>query len=251
MLGQKRVKLSRWVGRFGNNVIQLVNAANYSIENEHYFESPIHELIKSFTINEHIRYSKYVIGSFFDEFSCYSKIRHKYIQQYIAPNLIHIPIYESLDKNTLLIHIRSGDIFKSNPNSKYIQNPLSYFEKTIRSYSNSIVLCEDFENPIIQKLSNNPKVKIQSLSLQHTIATMLAAQNICFSGYGTFGPVCAMLSKHIKKIHITNIVNLNNEWHFNDNIEIVHDTICLEKYIPPNSWKNTQEQRKLMVDYCE
>lgn len=247
MLGQ-RISISKWFGRFGNNVLQLANACSYAITNNCYFESPTHEFIKSFTINKDIRYTTILEDTFFYNFNSYDQ-RHFYINQYISPNIINIPYHEMISSDTIVIHIRSGDIFNHNPHPKYIQNPLSYFEKIVNQYNDAIILCEDFRNPVIDILKKNSKTHIVCGPLNKTLSLMLAAQNICFSGYGTFGPVCAMLSTNVKQIHMTNIVNINNEWIFNDKINIIYDYINLDNYIQPNSWKNTNDQRQLILEY--
>jgi hypothetical protein len=246
-----KIKISKWYERFGNNMLQLANACCYSVLNNAYFQSPQHEFVDIFTINNYIKYSYTIEESFFYNYEKYDKIRHEYVKKYIRPNLINIPEYDPINNDTVIIHIRSGDVFTKEPHSKYIQNPLSYFQKIIKNYEKTIVVCEDSNNPVINEFKKNSNIQVKFLSLQETIAMMLAAQNIVFSGVGTFGPICAMLSNNLKKIYMTNISNIDNQWFFDTSINIEHTNISLCKYISPNTWKNSAEQRELMIKYHE
>lgn len=243
-----KIVLSSWYGRFGNNIVQLSNACNYALENNYYFESPYHNLIKPITINKHIMSNNIFCDYFFHGFDQYNHNRHNIIQEYIKSNLQHIHKID-LDNETLVIHIRSGDIFSDNPNPKYIQNPLSYFVSIIDRFKKTIVVCENDKNPIINILSSIKSVTIRSGTLIEDLSIMLSARNLCLSGVGTFGPICAMLSDSIKNLFITNIVNIDNQWIFNSNICIYNTHIDLSKYILPNSWKNNSIQRSLMMNY--
>lgn len=242
-----KIQISSWFNRFGNNIIQLSNACSYALENNYLFVSPDHNMIKSFTVNGHNNGEIYK-NLFFYEFNRYDNERHTIIQKYIEPNLIQIPT-QNISNDTLVIHIRSGDIFSNNPHNKYIQNPLNYFLSVMDKFEKTIVVCENNKNPVIDYLKKIKSVKIEHNDLLTDLSILLSAKNLCLSGVGTFGPVCAMLSNHIKNLFITNIVNIDNQWIFNSNINIKYSYINLDEYIKPNSWKNTIDQRSLMINY--
>jgi hypothetical protein len=44
------VKISKWYYRFGNNVIQLINAIRYSLDTNDYFQSPNHHFFSNIEI---------------------------------------------------------------------------------------------------------------------------------------------------------------------------------------------------------
>lgn len=243
-----RIKISHWYGRFGNNVLQLSNACGYALENNCVFESPNHNILKSFTINNHLITNEIFSNLFFYGFEKYNLKRHDIIKEYIRPNLINIdPI--NLDNNTLVIHIRSGDVFGIIPHTKYIQNPLSYFISIIENFEKTIIVCEDYNNPVIGALSELKSVTVHSTTFEKDLSLILSAKNLCLSGVGTFGPICAMLSKNIQNLFITNIVNIDNQWIFNNDISVHNTYINLDNYICPNSWANTDTQRSLMMTY--
>lgn len=242
-----KIQISSWFGRFGNNIIQLSNACSYALENNCLFESPDHSMIKPFIINGYNNGGIYK-NLFFYGFSRYDSERHTIVQKYIKPNLIEIP-YFNINDNTLVIHIRSGDIFSHNPHSKYIQNPLNYFLSIIDNFQETIVVCEDNKNPIIGYLKKIKCVRVEQNDFLTDISMILSAKNLCLSGVGTFGPICAMLSDNIQNLFITNIVNIDDQWIFNSNINVEYSHIDLDRYIKPNSWKNTADQRSLMINY--
>lgn len=242
-----KIKISSWFGRFGNNIIQLSNACGYALENNYLFESTDHIMIKPFIINGSNNGSIYK-NLFFYGFDRYDSERHAIVQKYIKPNLIEIP-YFNISDNTLVIHIRSGDIFSNNPHNKYIQNPLNYFLSIIDNFQETIVLCEDDKNPVIDYLKKIKSVRVEHNDFLTDMSILLSTKNLCLSGVGTFGPICAMLSNHIKNLFITNIVNIDNQWIFNNNINVQYAYINLDRYIKPNSWKNTESQRLLMINY--
>lgn len=244
------IKIRSWTGRFGNNIKQISNACSYAKENGCFFRSPEHNFVKSFIINPYINdHTNCFSDNFFYGYKQYNETRHDTIKQLIKPNLQKIETKPPLDSHTLVIHIRSGDVFSDNPNKKYLQNPLEYFVYVLNQFTRTIVVCEDYNNPVIEHLEKIDSVEIRMNNLSDDIATILSAKNLCFSGVGTFGPICAMLSDNIENIFMTNISNIDNEWIFNKNINIHNTHINMEKYIQFNTWNNSDEQRSLMINY--
>ena len=245
----KKIKLSRWFGRFGNNIIQLANATNYAINNNFVFESDEHEFIEKFIINDNIKYTEIDnLNHFFtDKYDCKYN-RYQIIQKFIKPHLknsIKTKI-QPLDSKILLVHIRSGDIFKDKIYNLYVQNPLDYFVKIINRYNKTIVLYEDYGNPVLDYLSKIQSVTMQSGNLIDDIATFLSATNVCLSGVSTFGPMCCALSDNVKKIYATNI---SGKSYLEKDIFTEYYKINLDKYIKIGEWVNSDKQRELMITY--
>jgi hypothetical protein len=264
--------ISQWCGRFGNNIQQISNAIYYCKEKGLNFNSPDNELVNSF-------------GQIFGDNNCHSALyffhipsklghgrpdfeinnleslfseRREICQKYIYPNLkINFENIIELPEDTVVMHIRSGDIFSRRNYycpvvSNYLQNPLSYYTKIAEKYNRIIVLTEDYNNPVISELEKNEKIEIKILDITQTIEIMLSAKNIVTSGVSSFAIACVLLSKNIKKMYCSNLVveEILNQRDLQDTkVEIEVIGIDTERYIRWNEWLNTDEQRKLMLEY--
>jgi hypothetical protein len=164
---------------------------------------------------------------------------------------------KKLDSDVAVIHIRSGDIF-SRENyycsviSSYIQNPLSFYLEIIEKYNKVIVLTEDYNNPVVSELSKLEKVEVRISEVQTTIETLLSSQVIITPGVSSFSIACALLSQNIKKLYCSNLYLdevLNYNEFRDDEVEVIIINIDQDRYIKYDSWLNTKDQRKLMIDY--
>jgi len=150
-----------------------------------------------------------------------------------------------LGNNDLVIHIRSGDIFNSYPHSGYIMPPLKYYTRIIEenSFDNIYLIAEDRLNPCINNLLYLfPKIIFKIQSLEEDIKIILSTKNIVIS-YGTFIPELIELSDNIKYIYTPSY--------------FIYNKIGCETYITDltlyhhmmSPWKNTKEQREMMITY--
>lgn len=262
----------QWCGRFGNNVQQISNSIFFCKENSLNFQSPDNDVIKPFSVSFgespcnpglyffHIP-SKlgsgipdYVTG----DIPLLYKVRREICKEYIYPNLkINFDNIKELDDDTVVMHIRSGDIFSRKDYycsvvSNYLQNPLDYYIKISENYNKVIVLTEDYQNPVIVELSKIEKFDIRILDIQETIEIMLSAKNIVTSGVSSFGIACALLSKNVKRVYASDLV-VDEILNFNDliqtDIEVKVIKIDTERYIKWNNWLNSNDQRQLMIEY--
>ena len=251
------IKISHWYGRLGNNIQQLSNAIYYCKKNKINFSFNHHPYIKNFQLNFGIN------SDFSSRFFYYEKNRdfinnekelnenrRQICLEHISKNLIvRRPPF---DINTLVIHIRGGDIFSTNPPSTYIQNPLSFYVNIINNFNKIIVVSEDFKNPVLEKLSNLRNVEIQSTTVENDFATLVAAKNLVTSGVGTFSIAAALCSNNIENLFCSNLFlkeHLNPTMLLNKDINVNITNIDYNKYILKNNWRNTCEQRKLMINY--
>lgn len=268
--------VSHWSGRVGNNIQQTANAIMLAEATKNTFvQSLDHEIIDKFSIkfgeNQDSGSGRFYtwepivncgnksldgsneIGVSKDH--VYSNMR-RICKEYIYPHL-KVPELESLDDNTLVIHIRGGDIIaheypKYAPHN-YVQNPLSYYLALIEDFEKVIIVSEkENNNPVVPELQKIDRLKFQSLSIAEDYATLLAAKNLATGGVGTFAVSAALCSKNIKNLFSSNVYlteHLNCSMLYDTDVTVYE--VELDEYIPvyPCSWINDTEQRKLMLKY--
>ena len=179
---------------------------------------------------------------------------HRVCKEYIAPNLI-IPHSYPIGSDTIVMHLRSGDNYHRifDPPTNYIPNPLIFYLNLIESFDKCILITEeDRANPIVHELAKMDKVQIQSSTVAEDFATLMNAENVALSGVGTFAMAAALCSSQIKNLYTTDLLlteHLNYTMLYNTSVNV--NVMELENYLPvfPCSWKNTEEQRKFIIDY--
>jgi hypothetical protein len=246
--------IDQWYGRLGNNIQQISNAIFYCMKNGINFYCPPHELINSFSIQ--FGQDKNISGRFFfyntsekdfdidiQELNLH---RRNICLKYIVPNF-KFYIKEAYDKDTLVIHLRSGDVYSLNPPNTYVPNPINFYEELIKIFEYAIVVAEDLNNPIIESLSKNNKVIIQNSSLQDDFSALLRAENLVTSGVGTFSVAAALCSRNIKNLFYTNLYLTE---HLNPDMLSCHDIklnlFILNNYIKIGEWNNSEQQNILI-----
>lgn len=252
--------INEWYGRFGNNIQQISNAIFFCKENSINFYCPPHPLLNKIEIkfgsDSKISSRFYFFDKFNDgpkDFECnvekLNEQRREICLKYITPNF-NFFVKDEFDDTTLVIHIRSGDVFSNNPPNTFVQNPLSFYLNIIKNYEEILVVTEkDMKNPIINQLKKNKKVLIQATTLQNDISTLLRAKNLVSSGVGSFCPSIALCSKNLKKFYYSSIFTeecLNPNMLKFTNIELCETKIS--NYIEIGKWTNCSEQRKLLLE---
>ena len=255
------LKLSHWYGRLGNNIQQCALGTMIAKNIGGTFEQPLdHEIIKrhrtSFGHGTQEISSKffYYEGAYQEIdvpiYQIRKEIRH-ICKTWISPQL-DVPTTEISD-DTIVIHIRSGDIFDKNISNpcNYIPNPLYFYTTLIESFEKVIVVTEgDDYNPIINELKKHSKVTIQSKSVAEDFGVLMSAKNIASSGVGTFAVAAALCSRSIEKFFCTNLhitEHLNWKMLLGGDIEV--NMLDLPDYIKPGEWENTDEQRQFLFSY--
>jgi hypothetical protein len=254
--------ISNWYGRLGNNIQQICNGILFSILSGDGFSSIEHESINQvvFNYNEQstirqCRFFHYNTSN--KDFDIpldylYENIS-KVAKEYVVPNF-KFGIGKAFDEDTLIIHIRSGDIFahEHNPPQDYVPNPLCYYLNLIEEYGKIIVVTEpDNHNPIIDELKKIEKVTVQSKSVGEDFATLMRAKNLASSGIGTFAVAAALCSSNLKNFYCT---DLYLDEHLNPEMIMKCEGIKvymmeLKNYIQLKNWKNDEEQRKFILEY--
>jgi hypothetical protein len=291
----KQVRLTEWYGRLGNNLTQLINAISFAKQNHYVFvykntlfigANPIpglhdglcvfygpergkHMLIQPFLVNftdisgvtlENVDsfFPEVFIGVFYDDKHLQhvtnaekSNILKTYVYPYFQQT--HQP---SITKNTLVIHIRSGDIFNPGCHSFYVQPPFAFYKKIIDEHSFEkihIVTEPDKRNPCIQMIKDMyPNTIIQSSALIDDCSVILQAKHFTCNSTGTFGHMLALLSKNIEHLYLPKYADAefmgqkDNGFLTAKNTQIFFDMTSITEfqvheyaiynYIPPFSW---------------
>jgi len=255
------VKISHWYGRLGNNIQQCAVGNMVAELLLGQFESIDHEIIAKHQIT--FGYSDQEVSSkFFYWEGPYKEVNlpdgHIYrnmrrvCKEYIAPHL-KLPFRSPIDDDTIVIHIRSGDIFDQvHPNGhQYTPNPLDFYNKLVVNFEKAIVVTEpDTNNPIVEILRQNPKVTVQSSSVVEDFATLMSAKNLANSGVGTFCVAAALCSSNIQNFYCTDLMlteHLNYSMLINTDVN-VHQ-LKLNNYLQVGEWTNTEEQRNFIIEY--
>lgn len=236
----------RWYGRFGNNTHQLKNAIQmcmflkckiqFTCKPHKYFDIRIIE--KYFSSNGDIGRTIQTPDSFYRINQFPKEARTQNVAE--AVELLkqafqYNGVKQMYSDDDIVIHIRSGDIFKLTPHLYYTPPPLCYYTHIINSntYNRIILIAEDNKNPVIDKLLQlYPNIEYKQQTLDEDIKTILGSSHIVCS-IGSFIPALHLLSENITKIY--------NPGQFSSQLSQYH-----QKNKP---WKNTEEQKKLMLEY--
>ena len=269
--------VSHWSGRLGNNIQQIANCIMAAEKYKSTFRQKLdHDIISKYDVN----FEELLASDWSGEGRYYSwealthcekgiyeggnetglgveyiyRNMRKTCQKHIAPNL-KLPQKDTIGDDTIVMHLRSGDNYHRifDPPTNYIPNPLIFYLNLIESFDKCILITEpDRENPIVHELAKIDKVQIQSSTVADDFATLMSAENVALSGVGTFAMAAALCSSTIKNLYTTDLLlteHLNYTMLYNTNVDV--NVMELDNYLPvfPCSWKNTEEQRKFIIDY--
>ena len=270
--------INSYYGGFGNNLQQLALGAMYAELYKNNFYSKDHKLVNTFSIinnNFSDFFAKYRFDSRFYNFEnisekftnspttdtplknkdakYYNENFYKIFQEIIEPNLNFKKDLE-IDDQTLVIHIRSGDIFEKNEDNiilghdYYLQNPLIYFQNLIEKYDKTIlVAAKPFNNPVIEILSRDDRVTLNSSNIADDFNTLLNAKNLATSGVGTFSIAAALSSKKLKNFYYSNLFFFH---HLNPTMvkNATHHTYSFKNYLKiGDEWRGTKDQVDRML----
>lgn len=251
--------ISSWVGRLGNNVLQIIKAIYYAQVHGHSrIEFPTHNMLetRSICLSE-IPDSKEPIRDIFYHGNCHNPtpiVMKKIFQQYIS-DIFRVKCLEGiLGDNKIHFHIRGGDIFFTNPHPAYVQPPMSYYTKIMEVYDVTTLVCEDKQNPCISKLMELDDVEYVSETIIEDLSLLCNAKNVAV-GYSSFGFLVYLINARMENFYIPLYFSEYlfgcssvEEWSDEEFPTRVH-IVRMPKYIKVGEWKNTVEQRQLMLSY--
>ena len=160
--------------------------------------------------------------------------------------------------NVLTIHLRSGDIFGPDPHQNYGQPPWAFYLRVLkaRSWTEVILVSEDRGNPNWPLIAEWCRLHDVHLTLAgseviEALNNLVMADNLVLSR-GTFAPAAILLASHAKRLFYfgdrpdTLICSATHEvWQVQDRGGRYTSSLLSK------NWVNSEEQRRLMVDYPE
>lgn len=284
-----QINISKYIGRFGNNILQIVNAIYIGQLTNSKVTIKYHKLINTSLLNKRLdfRINKYTVihkDKIINNPFLYVHNLNPYplpttcnirniLREYIYPNLNdtlkpNINLISTFN-DIVVIHIRSGDVYGSNPNTLYGQPPLMYYVKAIQyeyevnGYRNFIILTQSPIISIINKLVKCVEtlpliqIKIQTttqteqLSFVDDVRTILSA-SVMIVGNSTFTYVLMMMSLCLKRLHSPNmkigVIDLKVDEYSNTLFE---ELILYEfpGYTVMDKWTGSEEQLIEMETY--
>jgi len=269
---KKNLTIRNYRGRFGNNIQQLATGIIYSeLKNTNFYTKKHPQFEKFVLVNNRLFNLLKFLKKRFDFFYLNNDNKlEKYNQQLIPKNFLQDKFYleninrvckniiakiinflnfVDIDENTLVIHIRSGEIFNGKDKySDYVQNPIGYYELLIKKFSDVLIVSENMENPLIEPLLRHENVKFQSTTMENDFNTLINATNLATSGVGTFAMSAALISNKLKHFYCTNIFI---DSHLNPNMldknEVSVHVYELKDYIETGTWIANKETINLML----
>lgn len=194
---------------------------------------------------------------------------------YIRPLYAHIAP-RTLREDTIVVHIRAGDIFQESDNGDdwvnrlYVQPPASYYllaiEESRRLFGakDVLIVYQGMANPALLALTEallrrRIPFSVQSDSVAADVATLLGASQIVAS-YGTFSEAVATLSTRLQRFWCFRTLESHRHLHLRRTATLgdllLHRGVELlwvddndGGYIPAMQWKNTPEQHELIRRY--
>lgn len=112
---------------------------------------------------------------------------------------------QTLGVESLVIHVRSGDIMTSaGSHAAYAQPPCSYYGRILQdaNWSQIYVFSEDMANPCLMSLRSIGHLNVGG-SLNKDLSRMLGARNLAI-GRGTMGFMMAIMSLSLERIYTFN-----------------------------------------------
>ena len=255
------VKISHWYGRLGNNIQQCAIGCMISEILLTQFESIDHEIISKYQTSFGSS-SQEIESKFFYWEGPYKEVNlpveyiynnmRRICKEFISPHL-KLPLVPTIPDDTVVIHIRSGDIFDQvhSNGHQYTPNPLDFYNKLLSNFERAIVVTEpDTNNPIVEILRQNVKVTVQSSSVAKDFATLMAAKNLANSGVGTFCVAAALCSSNVQNFYCTDLMlteHLNYGMLMETDITV--HKLEFNNYLQVGEWTNTEEQRNFILNY--
>ena len=263
-----------WSGRLGNNLFQLANVLQLAKETQsEVFVAP----------HENFNQTSWGFRAPFDpKHSCQLAITNEFFHASFCPLFLGkivfpyaamrgilqsdvLPFFQPPAHsvgNTVVVHVRGGDIFNPDPPRVYIQPPVAFYNIILNlpeHRRSRILLCtEDLKNPVVEALQSQYGKRLTvNMDLDKSISAVTGAKHLVLS-HSSFSEALAMLAPNLESVHYPFCVpsflgtysakgslyldRRNATWSFRG--------YCYEydNYIPLDEWANTPEQLSLITN---
>jgi hypothetical protein len=165
-------------------------------------------------------------------------------------------------EDTLVIHVRSGDIFiEGGSNPSYGQPPIAWYQRLIEDsgYRSIVVVTQTrpalgATSPVVDEIRRRwPHVRIVSEGTEHDFHTLRDACHLALSA-GTFAVAAALLNTRLRTLHIPvyeqdpdpNFVGL-----FDQECDLGFDQVRwdIHDYAGMRMWIRSPEQLRMLVEH--
>ena len=274
------VAISRPAGRFGNHLMQLVQATHVARElgvdtiyvpPMRWFEvGPMPISADRLTYVGYSDLDDVAVPSLFATFlfedlepavtMLAGERRQRLVDRHVSSLFTPPPLGEPRPANHIAVHIRSGDLFdRPDPHPNFVQPPLAFYTAALSHFAGGhpeihvTLVYEDEGNPVVAALRNfvgsiGFSCSVSSSSLEDDLSVLLEHRALVL-GRGSFGVAVAALSANAETLYVpwseTRFPGLVNERRLNGYLieEIT------PRYIHVGEWANSDEQRCLMIEY--
>jgi hypothetical protein len=273
------VAISRQAGRFGNHLMQIVHATHVArtlglgtvwIPPLPFFEAPeagdgCGLVYRSYSSLHEISDIALYATFLFEDLEprvlpLEGAARQRIVDRHAARLFSPPALGAARPPGHVAVHLRSGDLFdRPDPHPNFVQPPLAYYLEAIahfRAQFDSVhvtLVYEDRGNPVITALRSSLEAAaipcaVSSSSLADDLATLLEHRALVL-GRGSFGVAVAALSSNVETLYFP-----WNEPRFHGLVverglrgHVVEERT--PRYIEHGEWRNTDDQRRLMLAY--
>jgi len=244
--------IEKWSGGLGNNIAQLSNIIDIAL----FYKHNVSFVIKDKNEFGGVYFDLKIIEEYFNKFENDKIIKdatHFFPPSFQSSfpkgvfnkdNKIKIDLLKKafimkdipkLNSDTVVVHIRSGDMFCRFPHPAYIPMPLDYYIKMLNKANKKriIIVSENKANPVIDKLMElYDNIIYTKNTLKEDIKIILGAENL-ISGRGFFAKYLVTISDNIKNHYDITMYEKEQE-----------------KYnLIMKPWRNTIKQRRYILTY--
>ena len=219
-LSVKCLRVTKGYGRWGNNLIQLRHVANvatfYGLTQVFiprgfvFLLEPIrwNEQVTIFPVDKEEDLDCYTHRFFtmerFQEGLPYDDFPREFVVEYVR----RLQVIE-LSRDTLVLPLRSGDVFSRWPAPLYGQPGCDYYEYVVgtRRWLSVLVFAEDEGNPCIQRFTSLADVRI-GMSLVDDLRLLLGSVHLVL-GVSTFAEMCGELAPRLEQVFLYTTPNFH------------------------------------------
>lgn len=166
-----------------------------------------------------------------------------------------IRFYKNIEisDESLVIHLRAGDIFYNDWHSLYVQNPINFYTKISKNYKDVLVVTEHEKNNfLLNELKKRIELSVHSGSLEEDANILLNARNLATSGVSAFPIACALMSQKLNNLIVS---DLYLEEHLNPKMmdkKIVNvELYKINNYIKIGEFKKNKKNLEKILSHKE